>query len=1166
MPNISYLTAHSAHNGSSVKIPKPIRFHTFNELKEYLSQVFPIESTDDVFLLSSFGIKVNFNLINETSDIFIFDKRLFVPQVDGGLVNSYISKCDDVTVTQQEPERSPLAETQVSSRQGLQNLIRIYNGWAKALLQDSMIMENSCQQLVRQINIIFQSLSTILQFANNFIDDIEKNFNHHHNYLKLINHKTLHKTWSERYKNLQQLPPVKIGEHRIVLVAYLDSKALSQSSQFVTKYLPLILQKFTEMRDVIVEVNNDRKRIDAIVESFRKESIQKFKNIHVKELVQQVQSKVHLVAEGAQLQNPDLAQLQQFYSLHKSSVSVELLESARRLHIYLKELRLFRENLIRQGPQIFHTIANLQMKMVEFRTELRSLVEKDANRHNPDSINSQTIALVKKCEDELSLTIDLPLLMGLSMIEKRRQFEWNDFFSKGIVRNANEQFATLIDHEKAFRSIWNKKFGSLLDFIGDDSASATIRLPSVDVSLAANNFTSVPMLKDIEVEREDILNYISLLETSTSTVSKSFPELLRKNFSDMRASTNNMKKVTKMISSMGSITSPNNARAKDSSLEEKSSGELDVDLNVVYGLKSRIAKLESLLHQHQYKNITNWPVTRNGSYSDNRMSMIVDSKQVANSDPTKLLQKRRVSSNESRILTTTNNSQVLDGSSIDKHLDNLRLRKNNSELKSKNELLTKDVELKDKEMANLRQQLAEMKASHSREIDGLTRRVSEEEEKLKLAKSKTQKDEKEIEQLKVKLEEKDQLIADLNTKLSKADENISKSSKETVSLNETLTTLRGELADATKMKNDLLSNMSSKESEFALERNSHNNDLARLKSKFEEVTEDYENLMELTQVKQKKHDALVHDLNNVVINLMNIVKHVCEKIFQDFWQTCYILESMGLLLTKEGKNYQIKRVKGLKSKKVHHEDDQSISTTAAATDATPNFKVIEEIEAKMSWTDEIPSMNSLSPDTYSSGNDSEIVVDKFSEQSEKIIVIYNDLFKFDVSSRFDVFLRSISFVEHVQLVDENSNTSHFFANAILKRFKDVEGFAKKLSKEIKLKDQELKKLTSRAKNKISVNHFQENDLLLFLPTKVDRGSYVPKENAIQPWAAFNVGSPHHFLQSSNEHRLEGKEWLIGRVKKITERKVDQENFESVEENPFRLSIGVTWYLVEAEEN
>ena len=287
------------------------------------------------------------------------------------------------------------------------------------------------------------------------------------------------------------------------------------------------------------------------------------------------------------------------------------------------------------------------------------------------------------------------------------------------------------------------------------------------------------------------------------------------------------------------------------------------------------------------------------------------------------------------------------------------------------------------------------------------------------------------------------------------------------------------------MKNDLLSNLSSKEAKFTKERNQFTSDMKNMQTKLDEVSEDYENLMELTQTKQKRHDLLINDLNNVIINLMNDVKRVIQEIFQYFLEYCFVLESMGLLLVKEDSIYKIKRVKGLKSKRSSSLGEEDILVMLLDV---PNSNVIEDIEKEMSWVGGITPLSSILPDSYSSGNESDSVVDRYNDQSLKLIQVFNDLFKFDSEqgNKFDKFLTTMAFKSNVQLQEDSSNTTRFFLNAISKRFRDVEGFAKRQTKENKVKEQEMKKLMHKFNNKITLNGFQENDLVLFLPTRIDR--------------------------------------------------------------------------------
>lgn len=142
-----------------------------------------------------------------------------------------------------------------------------------------------------------------------------------------------------------------------------------------------------------------------------------------------------------------------------------------------------------------------------------------------------------------------------------------------------------------------------------------------------------------------------------------------------------------------------------------------------------------------------------------------------------------------------------------------------------------------------------------------------------------------------------------------------------------------------------------------------------------------------------------------------------------------------------------------------------------------------------------------------------------------------------------------------------------FTEAILKRVKDYEHTARKWQKEARAYRDRSHKYQSDSHDKIAFRSFKEGDLALFLPTR---------NQATRPWAAFNVGAPHYFLREQEGFRLRGREWLVARITKVEERIVDlskgmggethSEGGASYEDdNPFELSDGLRWYLLDASE-
>ncbi|KAI9682487.1 MAG: oligomeric, coiled-coil, peripheral membrane protein [Trizodia sp. TS-e1964] len=154
-----------------------------------------------------------------------------------------------------------------------------------------------------------------------------------------------------------------------------------------------------------------------------------------------------------------------------------------------------------------------------------------------------------------------------------------------------------------------------------------------------------------------------------------------------------------------------------------------------------------------------------------------------------------------------------------------------------------------------------------------------------------------------------------------------------------------------------------------------------------------------------------------------------------------------------------------------------------------------------------------------------------------------------------------------------------FAEAITRRVKETELLARKWQKEARAYRDKFHRAQLEAHEKIAFRSFKEGDLALFLPTR---------NQATRPWAAFNVGAPHYFLREQDSHKLRTRDWLLARIGKVEERVVDIAKSMSglslnppsdrasiggqsdggvsfEDENPFDLSDGLRWYLLDATE-
>ncbi|PNY23359.1 Autophagy-like protein 11 [Tolypocladium capitatum] len=166
----------------------------------------------------------------------------------------------------------------------------------------------------------------------------------------------------------------------------------------------------------------------------------------------------------------------------------------------------------------------------------------------------------------------------------------------------------------------------------------------------------------------------------------------------------------------------------------------------------------------------------------------------------------------------------------------------------------------------------------------------------------------------------------------------------------------------------------------------------------------------------------------------------------------------------------------------------------------------------------------------------------------------------DVSTeadKYNSFLQTLGFFD-----------MDMFSDTLYLRIKEAEHKARKWQREARGYRDRAHASQKDAHDKIAFKHFKEGDLALFLPTRNQQAG---------AWAAFNVGFPHYFLREQEAHRLRHREWLVARISRIQERVVDlskslqpANDAESMNDdendNPFQLSDGLRWYLIDAHED
>lgn len=1161
MVNGEFLTVINAHNGAAYRIPKPIRFHNLAAFKSHLVTGLTggaLGSPDNAFIITPFGLRLNFLMINEMDELYLYDKRLFTV-MDKDLILLYLHQADLV-----DPD---LKFTGVLNH-SLKQLPSLWNkeshvSWVKSVQVSREHLDREIDTAIRLVNNIFKSLNVVFQFAANFVSETEKNYNKYYSYVKLLTLKSLHKSWEAHYAELKQIPRLELHNGlTIALALLLAEPQLAKSAALVSKHMPHVVDKFNEFSSTINETNMKKVDVDKVIERLRKESIAKFSSSDT--VKRATQLRIDDLASKALQLAEDIKSGSQTLHEAELKVSNELYSQALDLQNLYKGVAQFRSYLAQSSLGVFVDVANLQLQMVTLKGRMKSLMspsEKEEDKE--DELNYVIISRMKEAEDYLSLTIDLPLLLGFVLIERRRQIEWYTSYSKDIVGSTSVQLSSIIEHEKVFQKLWLKKFGNYLKYLNPNT-SMRIQLPTIDVTLVNGASSNRPdsvfgFLKDAEVTRDDLTSYVLMVRSGSLLNSAKFAELLEKNIKDLDVSTKNLRQASQVISSLSTFSS-----TQDGSVEVETNAD---DQEKIKGLKSRIRKLEDLLHLQQFKNLSSWPVVKGtGQKSpDLRQSMLMRSPSEPSSktsNPINMLLRhgsvlKRVSSDDA--------SKVLDASAtLDKHLDNIRLRR-------ENEALNDRVETAERTSRDLQERMQAFEQRHKEtefKMKEKDRRIQDIEkearEKNAIAQQTMEtlgyKHDVELDTIEKTHREnqialKDEIAAlkeeneHLKERLGQRDRDLVKAER----LESEISGLTAELGDLTIMKDDLLSNMHAKEQEYANERSTLEKELQTMRTQLEEKCEDYESLVDLMEQKHTSFDQVIEDLTACIFDLVSFVSRLIASNVMYFEELCFILEAMGLLLVKEANGdgemeYKIKRVKGLRAKK----GTPSVDDVSAPQIQTQVYSEVTDLVSGISdFIQEIRQVpvNHNAELVGANPEEHELAEARLRHIIEQIKSLL------DEKSWLEEFLGKIAFKEHVQLQanDDEVLKKHFFLNGIAKRFTDVEGFAKKLTKENKSKHQNLLRSVRLANQRISVGDFHEGDLALFLPTRT--------EGALSGWMAFNIDWPNYFLDERCLEKAGAKEWMVSRIKSLTEHQVTEEN-QHGPENPFGLKAGTTWYNVE----
>ncbi|KAI5800970.1 autophagy-related protein 11-domain-containing protein [Pyronema domesticum] len=793
----------------------------------------------------------------------------------------------------------------------------------------------------------------------------------------------------------------------------------------------------------------------------------------------------------------------------------------------------------------------------------------------------------------LHLVILLPISYGSLLIECVRRREWSEKFNTNSSKMA-EDLSVLKEDEERRRKNWRKHTAMLLPFDVDNNSQTS----RAEVSIRGDPTGGLP-----KISRQDVEAYIAVLQQVGGL--DSAIKTITQHYEDMDKPSKRVNKRLQKAFKMGSI---HEAGMMESSImiprndDEVKSLKADKEQlhERIRGYESRIRKLEDLLHRNRTAAAIsgNYPASMATSPPPGRPS----TPSAFSSSPSKPTMQapsipHRRSSSEAQNSETHYKAKSLALEAelriMQEKMERLQAQVsgNNESEKVMNARITQTEQTKRDLIENLQSTVK----SNNEERKQLTMEITMLKEKLEQAEDELEKLEEE--RIKPLESEQDLMKTELSILRNQHNAEVEEKTELQQKLlimekekDEEIARLRAELqmqtskaeqgfrrtSEAEAANNELSKQLHEAKSALDSRTNIHTSMLDTMKAALGYLTPDpapedmhvlmdqLEALVSKATARNKHLNALLNTSKSLVESL-NKEKDFLQKRFdsrtmkaKDLTQRLYthnvrsiqLLESLGFKIVRNDGNMQIVKVSRSSSKTAAAGgvgESTDLSLTLNAVPSSPE----DAARARKSPLSQDPETSSPADDLallyWMESPDSDI-------ESEKYSLFLGTIGSFDL----DAFSDSI--------ISRVKKTDHDFRSAL---------------KQARTYREKYYRARDEASEKIAFKSFKTGDLALFLPTR---------NQVTRPWAAFNVGAPHFFLREQDTHKLGARDWLLARITRVEEKVVDLskrstnsglitnpaseagsaksvtgDEKEVDEDNPFELSDGLRWFMLDAVE-
>ncbi|CCH45974.1 Autophagy-related protein [Wickerhamomyces ciferrii] len=1022
----------NAHTGESVGINR-YYYVTLDELRKFCSNQFNIPS-NQLFLISPFGYKIKkTSSLEEINEIYVYDTNLFSNSNSNSqsseFIKSYISsQFPEVFDNLIQPINSPLLDVDLNKISNAKNsrqmisLLTTNLGWVAAIQSDTLLFHKRIIELSDRIRILFKALRVATQYIDSFYHEIKKNYDSTFDFVISLQQQSLNLSWKDHYKKLKYISLV--SDDQTALSTLVNQRELDNQAHQSIKETNNVTNELLGFKNNIENSKNIRlnseKELDTIeTETLRLithfESIDELKDLNL--LADKVQSDTkHLLSKNkSTLDDIDVEIILETFQTHKS----EFVEK-----IYNSSLNIFK---------IFGNLKSLFLKLqIDLTKQLQILTTAQTDLISvKESLKnmSKKIETIQSLESSLSQTADLPLLYGLYIVEDIRRSEWLQEM-KSLASKTIENFASIREREVKYRTQWVKNFGSILKLLNYNISSFNSgNIATFDLNI--NEDSSIKTLGSFI--KEDVLNYIDQLK-------------------NIGYNPDNINVITRAL---------NDLPLRRSRIKLSDSGGLDNTPSdqAIKGYKARIKKLESLLHQEQFKNFNQWPSQTNDSRLSalSRYSLVFDKSQNKSQfRPNSGTIEPHHIPGSSKVVSPSIERSVSPPSVNSHSAELITARSENEDLKKKIQKMKDTIEATNQELKSVRdefsshysesqgliKQLETLKDQHSVELSSLKTQIDDLENKSFESKRLTTKQKNDISKLEELLNERNTFIDELKqTNYEKIEE------------------LETKLNDALNKKSDSYYDL---ESDFEKFKTEHYEQIKSLESqvnlKSSDQSESHKELEEAYEKLQTEYNTKIKDLEDQLHSIKED-KHTSVEDLENQFEKLETDHDFKISTLKTEHEEEIKHHKSLLEKKGEELSQKQIPDVSEElkrlkqeleTQKAENNKLQEALNSKDKEIEDSRSENEEQKVVIADLKRETIEIKNLTEQKDQLV-----LTNLDLNKEIDKFKNDYTSLASMKndLLENMSNRENEFAREKKSHQGEIESLKMKLEELEKLQDE-----------------------------------------------------------------------------------------------------------------